>query len=102
MSMEYIRRTYGVPARRGALIEHNPDGINFTGRIVGSKGAYLRVRMDGATRIWTLHPTWRVEYLKTPNVRVKPAPTVGRQARDAENVRRTCIPGMVARRWGSA
>ena len=37
-----------------------------------------------------------------PNVRVKPAPTVGRQARDAENVRRTCIPGLVARRWGSA
>ena len=37
-----------------------------------------------------------------PNVRVKPAPTVGRQARDTENVRRTCIPGLVARRWGSA
>ena len=37
-----------------------------------------------------------------PNVRVRPAPTVGRQARDAENVRRTCIPGLVARRWGSA
>ena len=42
------------------------------------------------------------EYRAGPNVRVKPAPTVGRQARDAENVRRTCIPGLVARRWGSA
>ena len=37
-----------------------------------------------------------------PNVRVKPAPTVGRQARDAENVPRTGIPGLAARRWGSA
>ena len=37
-----------------------------------------------------------------PNVRVKPAPTVGRQARAADNVPRTCGPGLVARRWGSA
>jgi len=36
-----------------------------------------------------------------PNVRAKLAPTVGRQARDADNVPRTCGPGLVARRWGS-
>ena len=36
------------------------------------------------------------------NVRVKPAPTVGRQARTGENVPRTARPGLVARRWGSA
>ena len=39
---------------------------------------------------------------KTPNVRVKPAPTAGRQARTGENVPRTARPGLVARRWGSA
>ena len=37
-----------------------------------------------------------------PNVRVKQAPTVGRQARAGENVPRTARPGLVARRWGSA
>ena len=37
-----------------------------------------------------------------PNVRVKPALTVGRQARAGENVPRTARPGLVARRWGSA
>ena len=37
-----------------------------------------------------------------PNVRVKPAPTVGRQAPATENVHRTCCRGLVARRWGSA
>jgi len=37
-----------------------------------------------------------------PNVRGKPAPTVGRQARAGENVPRTAGPGLVARRWGSA
>ena len=75
--MDYIRRTYGVPARRGArllFIGGNPDqegdakGRRQSGTIVGSRGQYLRVRMDGEARIRTLHPTWRVEYLKTPNV----------------------------------
>jgi hypothetical protein len=37
----------------------------------------------------------------TPNVRAKLAPTVGRQARAADNVPRTCGPGLAARRWGS-
>ena len=37
-----------------------------------------------------------------PNVRAKPAPTAGRQARVGENVPRTAKPGLVARRWGSA
>ena len=37
-----------------------------------------------------------------PNVRAKPDPTAGRQARAGENVQRTAGPGLVARRWGSA
>ena len=77
MSMDYIRNAYGVPARRGArllFIGGNPDPESDdkvktqSGTIVGSRGQYLRVRMDGESRIRTLHPTWRIEYLKTPNV----------------------------------
>jgi hypothetical protein len=37
-----------------------------------------------------------------PNVRAKPAPTVGRQAQATENVYRIRGLGLVARRWGSA
>ena len=37
-----------------------------------------------------------------PNVRAKRAPTAGRQARAADNVHRTCGPGLVACRWRSA
>lgn len=75
--MDYIRRTYGVPARRGLrflFIGGNPDPESDdkvktrAGTIVGSRGQYLRVRMDGEAHIRTLHPTWRIEYLKTPNV----------------------------------
>ena len=45
---------------------------------------------------------FEIEPAVKPNVRAKPAPTVGRQARAAENVPRTGSLGLVARRWGSA
>lgn len=69
MSLEYIRRTYGVPATRGQRIEFSgrQDGKPLLGEIRAASGAYLRVRFDGEERLYTLHPTWRVEYLKTPN-----------------------------------
>lgn len=68
MSMEYIRRTYGVPAKRGNKVAFNPTGyVRSIGVIIGSRGQYLRVRWDGDGATHTLHPTWRVEYLKTPN-----------------------------------
>lgn len=63
MSMEYIRKTYGVPAKRGAKIEINSDGIYWAGTIVGARGGYLRVRVPGCERILTMHPTWRIFYL---------------------------------------
>ena len=39
---------------------------------------------------------------KTPNVRVKPAPTVWRAGPVGENVPRTADRARVTRRWGSA
>lgn len=61
--MEYIRRHYQVPAKRGALVEirggSNGD-VCFTGQIVGSRGARLRVRVGA--RIGTYHPTDNIEY----------------------------------------
>jgi len=77
MSMDYIRRTYSVPATVGARVrflggcpdpESDAEVKTQEGAIVGARGQYLRVRFDGERRTRTLHPTWRVEYLKTPNV----------------------------------
>jgi hypothetical protein len=65
VSFDYIRRTYKVPAKRGARVRFN----GLPGRIVGSKSSHLRVRIDGSNRPITVHPTWEMEYL--------PAPTVG-------------------------
>ncbi|MYZ37495.1 hypothetical protein GT002_20920, partial [Streptomyces sp. SID4917] len=42
-TMEWIRRTYDVPARHGMRIEY--DGKPAT--ITGAGGGYLRFRIDG-------------------------------------------------------
>lgn len=57
MSLDHIRHAYHVPAKRGqqVLIDGHP------GRIVGARGARLRVRFDHGPLV-TCHPTWRVEY----------------------------------------
>jgi hypothetical protein len=69
MSIQYIRDTYGVPAKRGGRIRFTGnDGSEYPGEgiegvIVGTRNARLRVRFDGSKRIESLHPTWMVEYL---------------------------------------
>lgn len=57
MSMEWIRRHYAVPAKRGGRVRF--FGIEGT---IMSATHYLRVRMDDGRRV-LLHPTWKVEYL---------------------------------------
>ena len=66
MSMDYIRRTYDVPAKRGARILFlDTGGTTHDGVIVGSRGMYLRARFPRFTgrHIVTLHPTSNVRYL---------------------------------------
>lgn len=57
MSMEWIRRNYGVPAKRGGRVRFS--GVAGT---ITSASHHLRVRLDDGRRV-LLHPTWRVEYL---------------------------------------
>jgi len=57
--MNYIRRAYNIPAKRGGR-------ITFQGKlgvIVGSCGAYLRIRLNGEQEARNYHPTWKIEYL---------------------------------------
>jgi hypothetical protein len=63
--MEYIRKTYRVPAKRGMRIEFsgNPHRGKLLGTIVGEANQYLRVKIDGEDRTWTLHPTWEMRYI---------------------------------------
>jgi hypothetical protein len=74
MSMDYIRRSYGVPAKRGARVTwwDCMTDRQVQGTIVGARGHYLRIRFDDEARTRTLHPTWRIGYHETPNVAIKP------------------------------
>lgn len=64
MSMEYIRETYNVPAKRGGRVEYLAnDGELLEGTITGSSGAYLLIRLDNARHSGRYHPTWALKYL---------------------------------------
>ena len=64
MSLEYIRKTYKVPAKRGGRVEYlASDGDLMEGTITGAVGAYLRVRLDGNKHSGRYHPTWALKYL---------------------------------------
>ena len=58
--MEYIRKHYRVPARRGGRILFRGCAM---GTIRSADGAYLRVKLDEFNRAVLIHPTWEVEYL---------------------------------------
>jgi hypothetical protein len=64
MSMDYIRRAYGVPAARGGRVIYTDEaGRAWPGVITSARAGCLVVRMGG--RGWVrLHPTWRVTYLQ--------------------------------------
>ena len=63
MTMEYIRQTYGVPAAGGARVTYSGGPMVQHGTIMGTKGKYLRIRLDGEARPMNFHPTWKLEYL---------------------------------------
>lgn len=59
MSMEWHRRNYGVPVRRGRQVIF--DGK--PGRITSAPDNYLRIQLDEGGSPLVAHPRWRVTYL---------------------------------------
>jgi hypothetical protein len=57
-SFDYVRRVYGVPAKRGMRVI--ADGK--PGTITCGDGHYIRIRLDGEKWSGRWHPTWRIEY----------------------------------------
>jgi hypothetical protein len=63
VSLEYIAKTYNVPATRGRRITfHDTDDRKREGVIIGSRDQYLRVHFAEDNKVRHLHPTWRVTY----------------------------------------
>jgi hypothetical protein len=76
MSLPYIRRTYGVPAKRGIRVRYTDGGgVVWNGTITSAKGPHLRVLVDDRVpryrRRLILHPTDNIEYIQAMD---KPIP----------------------------
>lgn len=50
MSLEYIRKTYNVPAYRGQNVEYTETNITYKGTIIGSRGAHLNIKLESYIR----------------------------------------------------
>jgi len=59
-SIEYIRKQYNVPAKRGGRITYQGQPAT----IVGSRNTYLVIKIDGEDKTKTIHPTWEVVYME--------------------------------------
>lgn len=63
-AMEWIAKTYCVPAKRNARVEYTGGGSPQHGTIVGANGPHLMIRLDGETRPRPYHPTWKLRFLE--------------------------------------
>lgn len=63
MSLDWIRKYYGVPAKRGGRVEYTGGGKPKFGTICGVSGSHLSIRLDSAKHPMPFHPTWELRYL---------------------------------------
>ena len=59
MSFDFIRKYYGVPAKRGGRIR---TWTGEEGTISSTHNATLKVKMDEDQRISYFHPAWGIYY----------------------------------------
>lgn len=59
-SFEYIRRYYGVPAKRGGRVQIWTGEV---GTIVSTYHSNLTIRLDGSQYVGHYHPTFGLKYL---------------------------------------
>jgi hypothetical protein len=68
MSLDWIRRNYLVPARRGARVAYDATmGAPRHGKVVGARQQYLKILMDGDAKPGLYHPTWMIRFIPTDN-----------------------------------
>lgn len=65
MSMEWVRKNYGVPAIRGGRVLYTGCGRKEFGTIRSARGSHLNIQLDGVKRPLPFHPTWELEYVQS-------------------------------------
>lgn len=63
MGIAWVRKAYGVPAKRGGRVVYTGEGKREYGTIAGAAGSHLSIRLDGIKHAMPFHPTWELEYL---------------------------------------
>lgn len=63
MSMAWVRKYYGVPAKRGGRVEYTGYGRSQLGTIVSASNGRLNIRLDGVKHATPFHPTCDLRYL---------------------------------------
>lgn len=63
MSIEWVRKNYGVQAKVGGRVEYAGGGKVEIGTITGTINGRLRIRLDGNKHSMPFHPTWMLRYL---------------------------------------
>ncbi|MGN6539097.1 MAG: hypothetical protein ACTHKQ_25650 [Mesorhizobium sp.] len=63
--MEYIRKTYNVPAKRGGRVIYTGGKTPEYGTITSARNGRLYIRLDGMkyTHPLPFHPTYELRYL---------------------------------------
>ncbi|GHE82587.1 hypothetical protein GCM10019059_44960 [Camelimonas fluminis] len=73
MSMAWVRKYYGVPARRGGRVEYTggwKDKAKSTlGTIRSASGGRLNIQLDGEKHASPFHPTYELRYLAAAAIR---------------------------------
>lgn len=69
--MDWVRKAYDVPAKRGMRVKYTGEGRDELGTIKSASNGRLNIQLDGVKHTMPFHPRWKLEYL-TPGKEVKP------------------------------
>lgn len=62
--MEWIRKAYGRPAKRGGRVRYLSATGPVLGTIRSARYGRLMIQLDGDKASVPFHPTWNLEYLE--------------------------------------
>lgn len=63
MSIDWVRKAYDVPAKRGMRVKYTGEGRDEFGTIKSASNGRLNIQLDGVKHTMPFHPTWQLEYL---------------------------------------
>jgi hypothetical protein len=62
-NMDWVRRAYDVPAKRGMRVKYTGEGRDELGTIRSASNGRLNIQLDGVKHTMPFHPLWKLEYL---------------------------------------